>query len=346
MSPRKLMRESTMRILCSYSSLTFSCDYFPGTLDKREACHPVFYLPQKKLLSYLGKWSHGELTPTDSYLLYLSLLKSTDLVQFRVPAILTDKTPAIIAQNMEALAKVVSRLNTVTNPSVSFPQYVISPDTKDLSNTPYWITNWNDSYNDFISGVRSTSNHAEIARREAALERMIKNPHKPVSAYSTELANWAATAGSFPTFFLINPFSALKNQISCAEYWKILISKCANEESIFAVRRKDLEELLEHCEDNIPVGSIFSNALFKVLRHALERQKNFLGLGDLDIGKSTYEILSTDTSTESANIRAMIQSAPEAEPKPEQYPTKLAYLKAKLRWDMSRKYASRNELGE
>lgn len=330
-----------MRVLCAYSSITFNCEHFPGFLSQRETCHPIFHVPQKKLLSYLGKWAHSELTPTDSYLLYLALLRSTELVQFRVPAILTDKTSAIISQNMEELAKTVSRLNTVTNPAVVFPHYVISPETKSLDTTTYWISNWNESYQDFLAGYKRTSNHAELARREQALERLIKNPHKPISAYSTDLANWAASAGSFPTFSLVNPFSALRNQISCADYWKILISKCANEESIFAVRRKDLEELLEHCEENIPAGSIFSNALFRVLRHALERQQNFLGLGDLDIGKTSYEILADDTSAESANLRAMIQAAPESEPKPEQYPTKLAYLKAKLRWDMSRKYEKR-----
>lgn len=336
-----------MKVLCAYSSLTFNCEHFPGHLTQRETCHPIFHIPQKKLLSYLGKWAHSELTPTDSYLLYLALLKSTDLVDFRVPAIQSEQTQAIISNNMEALAKTVSRLNTVTNPGVIFPHYVVTPETRDLSNTPYWIENWQDSYQEFLDGYRRTANHAELARRESALERMIKNPHKPISAYSTDLGNWAASAGSFPTFILTNPFSPLRTQISCSDYWKILISKCANEESIFAVRRKDLEELLEHCEENIPVGSIFSHALFKILRHALERQKNFLGLGDLDIGRSSYEILNEDTSAESANIKAMIQSAPESEPKPEQYPNKLAYLKAKLRWDMSRKYGSgSNQAGE
>lgn len=331
-----------MKVLCAYSSLTFSCEHFPGFLSQRETSHPVFHVPQKKLLSYLGKWSSSELTPTDSYLLFLSLLRSTELVEFRVPAIQTNLTPSIVANNMEQLAKTVSRLNTVTNPAVIFPRYVITPETKDLSNVKYWIENWNDAYQEFIDGYRRTSNHQELARREAALERLIRNPHKSVSTYASQIADWAIQAGSFPTFIINNPFSAtsLTAQITCAEYWKLLIIKCAKEESIFAVRRSDLEELLTHCEENIPVGSLFSHALFSLLRRALEKQKNFLGLGDLDIGRSTYEILESDTSVESANIKAMIQAAPESLPLPENYPTKLAYLRAKMRWDMSKKYSS------
>jgi hypothetical protein len=36
----------------------------------------------------------------------------------------------------------------------------------------------------------------------------------------------------------------------------------------------------------------------------------------------------------------MIDSAPENEPTQAGYPTKLAYLKAKLRWQLAKKYSS------
>ena len=99
----------------------------------------------------------------------------------------------------------------------------------------------------------------------------------------------------------------------------------------------DIDELLEHCETNISVGSIQSHLLFKILRDTKEKKKNFLGLGDVDITKSTYVILTSEDSTESANLSAMIQAAPTEEPLRESYPTKFAYMKAKMRWDLPRK---------
>jgi len=114
-----------MQILCAYSSITFTVEHFPGTLSSRESYHPVFDMPQKRLLSNLGKWSSGGLTPTDSYLMFLAVLRSTDLVDFRVPAIRTEKTDATIAQNMEALCRTVIRLNSVSNPAVCFPLFVL-----------------------------------------------------------------------------------------------------------------------------------------------------------------------------------------------------------------------------
>ena len=326
-----------MKILCAYSSIEFSCDHFPGYLSSRESHHPIFSVPQKKLLSYLGKWSRGHLTSTDSYLLFLSLLKSTDLVEFRVPAIRTETTDSIVALNMEQLAKTVSKINSVINPAVAFPRYVISPDTRTLDNIHYWIENWESAYQDFKDGYRSAHESQKLIARESALERLIKNPHRPISTYSAQLADWSAVAGSFPVFTLRSPFTGL--QVSCSDYWKVLISKCAHEESIFSIRRKDLEELLEHCEEHIPIGSIYSNSLFKVLRHALERQKNYLGLGDLDISRSTYEIMTDRSDTEAANISAMVQAAPEHEPKESEYPSKLAFLRAKMRWSLSKKGA-------
>lgn len=339
-----------MKILCAYSSIEFNVEHFPGSLTSREFSHPIFCLPQKKLLSYLGKWSTQQLTPTDSYLLFLALLKSSDLVNFRVPAFRSPKTDSIVACNMEALAKILCKLNSVSSPERIFPHYVISPDTKYLDNVQYWIANWEEAFSEYSTAqskfIDQRNSWQKLQHREHALERLIKNPHKPVSEYAGILADWAAIAGDFPKFSLTSPFTG--TPITCDSYWKDLISRSARKDIglMFASSTilADIDELLEHCETTIPAGSIHSHLLFKVLRDTKEKKKNFLGLGDQDISRSTYEILSSSDSVESANLAAMIQSAPEEEPKPESYPTKFAYMKAKMRWDMAQKAAKRGEI--
>jgi hypothetical protein len=331
-----------MQILCATSSITFSCDHFPGFLSSREAEHPIFTLPQKKLLSYLRKWSGGELTSIDSYLLFLALLKSSDLVQFRVPAVRTPITDSIIAQNMEFLSRTVVRLNTVVNPSVQFPRYVVSPDTKDLATVHYWIQNWDDAYSDFASGKAHEYENRKLVQREAALERLIRNPHRPISSYASQLADWAAVAGEFPTALTISRLTG--NRCSISEYWQQIIVSCTRDEKIFAINKEDLAELLEHCETTIHLnsGGIFSHTLFKVLRHAEKRVTNFLGLGDIDLSAGTYELLKSSDSVQDANLSAAIQAAPLEIPKKEQYPTLGAYLRAKLRYDMAKKAGQRD----
>jgi hypothetical protein len=330
-----------MKILCSLSGLEFTCEHFPGTFYSKETYHPIFHIEQKKLLVYLKKWAGNELTPTDSYLLFLALLKSSDLVEFRVPVFRTEKTDSIIYNNMEYLARTVIKLNTVSNPGVIFPHYVITPDTRFLTNIHHWIENWEKEYEDFLNGKRKDIQDRKLVQREAALARLIKNPHKAVSAYATEIAAWASVAGSFPVFTINSPFKD-QGKVELKDYWKEIIVRCCRNELLFSIPKKDLDELLEHCEDHVPVGSIYSNALFKVLRTAHEKHKNFLSLGEYDI-KSTYSLLSQEDTAEAANIKSMIDQAPEEEPRMEQYPTKFKYLQAKLRWDMAKRYG-RNEV--
>ena len=171
-----------MKILCSISGIEFNCEHFPGALTSREVSHPVFSIPQKKLLSYTRKWAAGELTTTDSYLLFLAILASSELIQFRVPVSRNEQTNSIVANNMESLVKITAKLNAVTNPNVTFPHYVVSPETKYLTNVNHWISNWEDAYKEFQDGYSRQEDSRKLITREAALERMIKNPQLPISA--------------------------------------------------------------------------------------------------------------------------------------------------------------------
>lgn len=325
-----------MKILCAYSSIEFTVDHFPASLFSREAYHPIFDLPQKRLIGYIGKWSAGDLTPIDSYLLFLAVLRSTDLVQFRVPAIRTDRTPTIIAQHMEPLMKIVIRMNTVMNPSVHFPHTALTPETKSLDNVHHWIYNWQQAYQDFIDGKVRDYDDRKLQRREAALERLIKSPHREISSYASQIADWASDAAEFPTFKTINRFTG--QEVICSEYWKHIILRAASDDYVYGINREDLEELIEHCETNLYQGTVFYHALLKLLRSAREKQKNFLSLGDIDIKGTTFKILTQTDTVESANMQAAILSAPLNPPKLEDYPTKFAYMRAKLNYDMQKKY--------
>jgi len=247
---------------------------------------------------------------------------------------------------MEHLVKTLAKLNTVLNPAVVFPHYVISHETCDLSNVSFWIENWKDSHNEFLAGYKSPHDLSKVNKREAALERLIKNPHKKVSEFAPMLAEWAAVAGNFPTFIIEHPFTKMK--VPCAEYWKMILIRCANEESLFSIPQSDIQELLTHCEDEIPDtgkhGTIHSYHVFKILRHAIERQKNFLGLGDLDIGSHTrFSILNETSSVEEANLDSLRASAPDHEPKRSEYPNTFAYMKAKMRWTLAEKERIRKD---
>jgi hypothetical protein len=123
-------------------------------------------------------------------------------------------------------------------------------------------------------------------------------------------------------------------------YWKQIIRKCINKDSIFKIPLIDLEDLIEHCEINIPHGSIYAHTLMELLRAGRDRNKNFLGLGDWDLSSSSisYRIISEEDSVETANFSAILMSAPTTEPRLQEYPSRFAWLKAKVKWDMAQNH--------
>ncbi len=305
-------------------------------LQSREAFHPIFQLPQKKLFGLYGKWTQGGLTEIDSYLLYLALFKSTDQVQFSVPAMRTEKTNSIVSGQIPRLVETVSKITAIRDYHHSVAQISINADTKDLANSHIWIDIWNANYQDYQDNYHNQKIAASIKQREERLQVLIKDSNKDISRYAHLLAKWAAESGSFPTFQVSNPIS--NRQCTLSEYWQEIIAMCCKEDRIFLIPKADLDELIEHCEEYVPAGSIYSYTLSNLLKSGHYKQKNYLGLGDIDITGSPYRILAAETSIEDANKLAMIDSAPKEAPREANYPSKIAYLRAKVKFDMATEY--------
>ena len=323
-----------MRVLCAISGLQFNCDFFPAELTSRETTHPIFHLSQKKLISFTSKWANGELTNTDSYLLFLALFNSTDLVEWNVPVIRTTMTDTIVATNMEYLIQTVGQLNLIKTPSFAVPKFAITSETKSLDNSHYWIKAWDDAIIEFKQGYKSQSDWTHLSNRQHALDKLIRNPSKSVDSYASILADWAELAGDFPQYTQTTTTNF--GTLTIADYWKLIIKRCCKSESIFQIPRVDLEELIEHCEMNILHGSNYSHELMKLLRMGLKKQSAFLGS---DTNTNTeFVILDADNNVEDANKLALILSAPTELPVESAYNSRLDFLKAKLKYDMRLRY--------
>lgn len=331
------------RILCSLSGIEYNCDHIPMYLTSRESHHPIFDIPTRKLLDLCPRWIQGELSDTENYLLYLALFNSTGLMDFRVPATRTGDTASIVAQNMAPLAAIVEKIYTSGSIKVSeilhLPSFVITPDTKDLSSTSDWITIWNNCYKDYEDHYATSTALEKLTRQETILERYIRDHNKDISQYANRLANWAADAGKFydENYMILNEHNAPE---LLSSYWKRIIVSCARTESIWSIPDADLSELIQHCEETIYHGSIYAHTLMSLLRAGAERKKNFLDIGDIDIGQhgTSFRILDADTSVEDANKLALIDSAPLEAPIERNYPNKLAFIKAKLNYQMAQDY--------
>lgn len=224
------------------------------------------------------------------------------------------------------------------------PSIAITPETSTLSNIKYWLTTWNTCYIDFLSGLGREELRSKLARREAGLEKLIKSPQIKPEKYANLLASWAAEAGNFPEFMILNQEN---EQVSLSTYWQDIISRCYRTENILAIPAKDLAELTTHCEEQIEAtGSIFSYHLFAALEEGKSRQTSFFGLGDmmaLTSDNPGFRVLDSKTNVEDANISVLIDTAPMSLPARADYSSDFQYLKAKTKWELAVKYAAQTD---
>jgi hypothetical protein len=208
-----------------------------------------------------------------------------------------------------------------------------------MENSYHWIQVWIQNYNDWSQNVKDHSNDIELRRRELALQKLIKTSHKSIEDYPRILAAWARVAADFPTFTI----TVQSRKMELADYWESIIVKCAKEETIFQIPEADLNELVEHCEDElVGDGSLNAISLMRYLRKGQAKQRNFLGLGDIDLASKSgtaYRILKPNESAEDANIQNMIDSAPDKEPNKKDYTDLISYIKAKARWNIKSNYS-------
>ena len=288
-------------------------------------------------------------TEIDTKLYFLSLLNSTGKILWRTYA---RPELAICELNMEKLITICGWINIISNPAVTLPSFVITKETASLVNVRYWIESWVEAKEDFENGYKQQQVTDKIVRRQAALERLIHNPQKSMPAYANQLAEWANLAGAFPTDLTLVLVGKTETTLPLNEYWKSLIRECGSQSfnvkwnfaNKVSQKHADLAELLSHCEENLDHGTVYSYSLLKLLREALNRDEKLLGLGfegfGVDKNGSTYSMLDESDDVKLANIKALVASAPETNPRECEYPNRVAYLKAKIRFNLAQTYSS------
>ena len=327
------------RILCSISGLEYKAQYFPYYACANESHHPVFDIPAHKLPGiYETSYLSGTLSSEENYLLYLALFRSTGMVDFRLAATRTDKTPGIIANSIHSLVQMQTRISEIGANRMAevllLPRFIITVETRDLTPCPDWLRTWQDNYADYRQGYRTSTALEKLTRIEESLERSIKSKLKDVSSYAAQLANWAEQAGSFPTVTALDENNI---PIPLSEYWKRIIKFCAKGELIYSIPDDDLDKLTTYCEETIAHGNIQAATLMALLRSARDKKGTLATLGDIDLTR-TFKILKPGDGVEEANMLALILSAPKELPLEKAYPNKLAYVRAKLKYQQAQEY--------
>jgi len=318
-----------MRISCKFSGIEFTVSAFSTNGKAIEGIHPAFYCKQSFLLSRTGDWAAARLDVQERKILFLALLNSTDLVEFRTTAFPADST---VQSNMESLIRFIGWQSAIHTPRLALPRFVISPETRELPNVQYWLEAWWSAKQEFEDGYMTSSQLTKLRNREAALEKLIKNATKTSEDYSGILASWALESTNAPQ--------------SIREYWTSLFKLKGLQ--VYNASKVDLEELVEHMEEFLQHGSIYAFESLKHVKTLLAKNKAGLNYG---LGMSAEELENTDflalekhpfsiveDSVETHNRQIQIDAAPNSEPSPLDYPNnRVAYLRAKARWNLSQR---------
>ena len=309
--------------ICAKSGLQFKIDFFPYSFNEGQLQHPVFDLSYQELTQehLLNKWVNREFTEIDTKLYFLALLSSTNLVNWYTYA---RPSIATCEANMEGLLDILGWMNAIKHPKLSMPHMAITQDTATLDNIRLWIAAWNGAKDDFENGYKELTRNQLMLRQEDTLQRLIKDQQKELQDFSGILANWAALSAEFPQFLITVGGSS----IAICDYWKSILVTCSKTPThIWRLDIEDMRELLEHLETNLEHGSIYAHATMKLIRDGIDTHSNYLG----------FSIINAAEDIERANIQILADNAPSELPLLSQYPNKILYLKAKIRYEQAQK---------
>lgn len=307
------------RIHCAISGIVFHTDNVPLVLPATAGYfHPVFAASNRHLYELYSKHIQGHLTSTDSYLLFLAFLHSTDKIRWEHPATCLPKekgTIQLVENNIQQLIYVIEASNIISHPSFQQPAFSVTKGNSKLLQVPNWIAAWEDNIIAFKEGYKSQRIQEDLQKLENKLSYYIKSGLSPKD-YSFAVASWAAKAADFPT--------------TKREEWCKIIRTCYNSNKMFSTPTAELKAIKEYCEENIEAGSIHFHSLMSILREGVKRHKEFLGLGSPEaLG---YTLLPVDSTQGDIELAAILAKAPKAPPKREDYDTSLNFLRAQLRY--------------
>lgn len=343
---------------CAISGLRFNTNYLDGlVLPANEGFpHPIFAAPKKYLERLYTAHCRGKLGSTESYLLFMALLHSSDAITWQHPATLKPMdsgTKALIENNLKQLVEVLEKTEGILHPSFEQPRFIVSYDNANLKQIPNWIKAWDENIKSFYAGTGKNADDLDrLHNAEAKLSKLILDPMAKEENYTAEIAEWADRAAEFPS--------------DKRKLWKDVIKSCFDINAMFNTPLATIKEVKEYCESNIEVGSIHFHTLHKVLVEGINRHVDYLGGSSLALGYELLppssdkrpQLLALDTVTTHSQeakanhakaTTAMIANAPKTAPVRTDYATAVDFLRARLAYrvaDSSAKQVAERERAE
>lgn len=287
-----------MKIHCPISGVSYEVS-FPAA-GHATAPHPMLSLPVKELNeTFLPTWAAGSMSSELQHLLALSYLCKLPVTAIHAFGRTSHaELTTFWGKNMEAVARLATSLeNRATK---GLPTLTLSADT--IGCLSGWIEalttaqacrsmptsdlarklnsqNWKAEVSILVGGkVNSGADQKEI---DSLILRGLRG--SPLSRsesgkYPTYITNWIANAAPFPTAKVELPSG---KKVTLSEHWRHILEIAFSKDGALDllcedVNAGDLEEILEHCYNELPADGLMSSLVWKKLeavRDVLEEFK-------------------------------------------------------------------------
>lgn len=265
-------------------------------------------------------------------LVFLACLASTGLLSCKVPPFPND---AIVDALFPRLLLITQWITNIHLPNYNLPTYQVTHETANLSNLKYWVEALFELKDAFYQERRQVEAVAALKKQEETLELLIRRAEMQHTAYtpatSKMLATWALEISKAPTNMHTTWLAGNKEYSgTIKDYWYYIMT--APTSSIYNIKNADIEELIEHLEDNLEHGTTSAYTVLKYVRSLRDKQTKGLGMFEM-LGLSQEAV---DTTMKVAAVASghipTTQSLPPA-PIKANFPKLTDYLLAKITWE-------------
>lgn len=342
-----------MKQICPLSGIVWEAEGFSTGHRRLELPHPVFSLPLKYLVTKEIDWSAGRLSPIEKKLLFLAVLKQSELVKWFHPA---NPSEAIVENHFLSVLRLTVWKDGIVNPNLDLPMYSINKNTCNMENIQFWIAAWNRAKQEFEAGIIRRKRLEIKLKLEEYLEARIRTVELgfkiETGKYLKMLAAWASITADFPEFIISHPFFVDENhkpiQLTLSEYWKEIIA--APMSSVLSYPARDIKELEDHLIENIDdYSTVYYGALIRKVRAILRRNTCDIGVELVELpedemfpGQKRYEERMVESEGTTNAINTLIAEGQQysQEPQEKEFPNRASYFKALIRWKMAQKSKS------
>ena len=348
-----------MRLTCPLSGINYSTDSGTGSA---KAIHPIFQLSLDSLIrTNLAAATAQKLSYTDLHLFGAAILHKLPIERWSVPLISAKELEPDWNRHIVQLAQTAARLDARIFPEL--PQLCISHETNDLRTLGDYLKSLNlaiDEATNFSPADKDGYDLTTTTNRIYEILRGTNEKLKHRKLLPQLLAKWAMMVSSFPVTDIYVDYwdeqkkAVLTKKMVTRTYWKSLIIKACSEDKLGFIRSEvkdseqaDYEELLAFCETHIPYGSLHTDTLFGHLRNAIDILQEFkpkkvdaaIWIQELIADSKSAEQQTTVTVTysdkvaeEHHEIKQPLAKPARSEPKRNEFPNSISWLKAKLAW--------------